>query len=248
MIKRKKKWLNYSPREKTLWSKYQTLKADYPTIFKLTTNALIYMPLVIAGAYWYGVEQPIIATPWSIGDLFVLYGVFLAFLGTVSLGVLSLWQNQRFKDENDKSQNVLQELMRKQNQKNYLELCESLKEKVEALFYVEELKNSTEKNLTLDEIQLYYTNRFKEIEQINRKITSMQPEFLVSDYYHHIKSLRFEFTSNLEQENSETPYEIFSEYWKKTKSKTVQIGHDFVWDILEKEYKIYEKQKETPND
>jgi len=41
-------------------------------------------------------------TLWDAKDALAFYGSFLAFIGTISLGVLALHQNQVFKDENEK--------------------------------------------------------------------------------------------------------------------------------------------------
>lgn len=46
---------------------------------------------------------------WSAGDL-------LTYTSTVILGLLALWQNQRFKEENDKSQERLEEISNRTNE------------------------------------------------------------------------------------------------------------------------------------
>lgn len=46
---------------------------------------------------------------WGAGDL-------LSYVGTVSLGLLALWQNKRFKEENDKAQERLGELSQQANE------------------------------------------------------------------------------------------------------------------------------------
>lgn len=40
---------------------------------------------------------------WTAGEI-------LTYIGTISLGLLALWQNQKFKDENDRLQKQINEL------------------------------------------------------------------------------------------------------------------------------------------
>lgn len=69
------------------------------------------------------------AAEWSAGEL-------LTFLGTVFLGGLALWQNKKFKDENDKSQEELKTLTEKANDIND-KLLDIEKEKTKPKFLVE---------------------------------------------------------------------------------------------------------------
>ena len=46
---------------------------------------------------------------WSAGELLSYYGSILAFLGTVILGALSLYQNQIIKQESDKRAELLEQ-------------------------------------------------------------------------------------------------------------------------------------------
>lgn len=62
-----------------------------------------------------------IRVPWlsaviSAGEIIAYIAAFEAFVGTVLLGALTLWQNERFKDENDKSQQYLQKLSEQQTE------------------------------------------------------------------------------------------------------------------------------------
>lgn len=47
-------------------------------------------------------------TTFKKTELLGFYSSFIAFLGTISLGILALWQNYRFKNENDISTAILQ--------------------------------------------------------------------------------------------------------------------------------------------
>ncbi len=49
-------------------------------------------------------------TLWEAKDVLSFYGSFLAFLGTVALGALALFQNQKFKQENDLAQSRIERI------------------------------------------------------------------------------------------------------------------------------------------
>lgn len=52
---------------------------------------------------------------WTAGELLSYYGSILAFLGTVILGALSLYQNQIIKQESDKRTELLEQRERESN-------------------------------------------------------------------------------------------------------------------------------------
>lgn len=64
---------------------------------------IIAIPFIINETYKYGLksENPYI-TMWGAEDVLSFYGSVLAFLGTVSLGALALWQNFSFNKLNQK--------------------------------------------------------------------------------------------------------------------------------------------------
>lgn len=81
------------------WIKEHALETTYIAIVLF---ALIFIvPLIIN--FSFGVDKGI-PVKWETKDALLFYGSVLSFLGTVILGGLALYQNNRFKDENDKSQ------------------------------------------------------------------------------------------------------------------------------------------------
>ena len=68
-----------------------------------TIILLVVLPLIIWICYFIGdCGFILIRTSLTIDGFWVLYGSFLAFLGTVALGALALWQNKRYQTENNK--------------------------------------------------------------------------------------------------------------------------------------------------
>lgn len=71
----------------------------------VATWAIISVIFVISVHTAFSVEAPVawLIAKWSPGDI-------LAYVGTVSLGLLAVWQNNRFKEENDVAQQRLERL------------------------------------------------------------------------------------------------------------------------------------------
>lgn len=165
------------------------------------------------------------------------WGAILSAVATASLGALSLLQNQRFKEENDNAQKTLMKLQRKQELREWLELSEKLKSEVDSLFYAKELSTKSNKPLTSMDISMFYTLKFKEIDRLTNKIIVCNPEFIVSQYMNQIKTLRTKFTQFEVSPTGETAYYTLYQKWKDYQLETVQIGHEYIWDILEEGFK-----------
>ncbi len=102
-------------KEKKLFKSIKTLKTEYPATFRIITMflilAIIVIPIAIFLAYLIGDIWGGIPTRINAGDALVYWGSFLAFIGTVSLGIVALCQNTKFKKENDIAQERLNAAM-----------------------------------------------------------------------------------------------------------------------------------------
>lgn len=67
-------------------------------------------------SYPFSIKAPVswLEAKWSAGDI-------LTYASGVSLGLLAMWQNQRFKEENDKSQERLEKLTIQANELNIID-------------------------------------------------------------------------------------------------------------------------------
>lgn len=94
------------------------LKRNYPkTNNKLKWHlfvSLFLVPFSFSCPYLIAVSYnlTIFSTPWNIGDLYVLYGGMLTFLGTVLLSVLALYQNYKLDIQNSQTQEALKDEMK----------------------------------------------------------------------------------------------------------------------------------------
>lgn len=81
-------------------------------VWTIIICAIIFaLPLIIVHVlYKWNLGISWLVPEWEPGDVLAYIAGFGAFVGTVSLGALTLWQNKRFKDENDKSQERLQKI------------------------------------------------------------------------------------------------------------------------------------------
>lgn len=86
--------------------------------FILLIVVVFVIPLIIHLSYHQ--EIVIFVTDWDATDVLLFYGSFLTFVGTISLGTLTLYQNQQFKVENDKIQQRLERINQEANEVNIL--------------------------------------------------------------------------------------------------------------------------------
>ena len=78
------------------------------------------VPLLINMAYKYDLGLPFFQTKWEANDALSFYGMVLTFGSSTILGLIVFWQNQRFKQENDKVQNRLERISTYANELNII--------------------------------------------------------------------------------------------------------------------------------
>lgn len=86
-------------KEKQLINNLKALRTDYPMVYKYIKSIVILIiifPILIWGTYFIGdCGYVLINTSLEVGDALTFYGFILAFIGTVLLGALALWQNNK---------------------------------------------------------------------------------------------------------------------------------------------------------
>lgn len=102
-------------------SLYEKIKSEIEEnqyIFALRILSIILIiPIIVWFLYYIGdLGFIVINTSLSIDGFLGFYGAFLSFLGTITLGILALWQNKKFKIENDISQTRLEDLTNQANE------------------------------------------------------------------------------------------------------------------------------------
>jgi hypothetical protein len=73
-------------------------------IWVIVCSILVSIPFIINWAYLKGANHE--NTAFAASDILLFYGSCLAFLGTVSLGALALYQNYKIYSENKNSQKI----------------------------------------------------------------------------------------------------------------------------------------------
>lgn len=125
-------------------------------------------------------------TVWGGADVLSFYGDILSFGGTVLLGALALWQNLKFKKENDLSQVRLDQLNTKANDINdrllkieenkqrpyidfenglltdttFIELYHEKNNEITIRVYLKNISNAVAKRCDLIEGELFLTNKY----------------------------------------------------------------------------------------
>lgn len=79
------------------------IKYKYASIFMIGITTFIILPILINWSYILGEKVKIFSTLWGANEVLMFYGSALAFIGTVSLGALSLHQNKKANENNEKA-------------------------------------------------------------------------------------------------------------------------------------------------
>lgn len=97
-------------KEKQIINNLKALRMDYPMIYKYIKNiviVIIILPILIWGTYFVGdCGFVLINTSLEVGDALTFYGSILAFIGTVLLSALALWQNNKANKTNERLVNL----------------------------------------------------------------------------------------------------------------------------------------------
>jgi hypothetical protein len=83
-------------KEKEIKLLISQLKSDYPTFYlkiKIAISISFLIPIIIWCIYFIGHWFPLLPDYIKAGEFLSFYGSVLTFIGTISLGVLALWQN-----------------------------------------------------------------------------------------------------------------------------------------------------------
>ncbi len=99
---------------------------------------------------------------WSAGELLSYYGSILAFLGTVILGALSLYQNHLIKQESDKRSELLEQREHESNMPRFrINYLFSERDNSKLKFNIENISPNVANNIMLGPIQV--VNEKKEV-------------------------------------------------------------------------------------
>ncbi len=99
---------------------------------------------------------------WSAGELLSYYGSILAFLGTVILGALSLYQNHLIKQESDKRAELLEQREHESNMPRFrINYLFSERDNSKLKFNIENISPNVANNIMLGPIQI--VNEKKEV-------------------------------------------------------------------------------------
>lgn len=93
---------------------------------------------------------------WTAGELLSYYGSILAFLGTVILGALSLYQNQIIKQESDKRTELLEQRERESNMPRFrLRHAGSQGNTLKMLLEIENISENIANDIILYDVKIF---------------------------------------------------------------------------------------------
>lgn len=202
MIKKEK-----SEKEVEILKKAQQLVSDYPTFYKLFLF-VCFIPIIIIFAYWVGDNYFVLIHGTSIDGAFSFFGAVLTFIGTVSLGGVTLLQNLMFKKENDVIQKKLAYIEVRRENQDILSNCLNLVDNMNNIFlvYEEFLHNGL---YDISDLKIFLTKQFtiitRTIDLIQLYGTEIQKSIDLVEFtkfpYTHLPKDTVKFLISKEQEN-----------------------------------------------
>jgi len=118
------------------------------------------VPLIIHILFKLHPSNDFFVAEWSAGELLSYYGSILAFLGTVILGALSLYQNQIIKQESDKRAELLEQRKRESNMPRFrFNHMDSQGNNSRMKLNIENISPNIANNIILGPIQTFNENK-----------------------------------------------------------------------------------------
>ena len=89
------------------------------SIVVMLLTIVIIIPIIINEAYKTGEGY---YTVWNGADVLAFYGSIMSFIGTAFISIIALYQNKKFKEENDKTQKRTEEISIRANELNSINI------------------------------------------------------------------------------------------------------------------------------
>lgn len=141
---------------------FEWMKKHKKLIAFITFMIIFGIPFIIHILFKLRSNIDFFVAEWSAGELLSYYGSILAFLGTVILGALSLYQNQIIKRESDKRTELLEQRERESNMPRFrLNHMISQGNNSKLKFSIENISPNVANNIMLGPIQV--VNEKKEV-------------------------------------------------------------------------------------
>ncbi len=126
------------------------------------------VPFIINICFQQDAPANVLIAKWSAGDALSFYGAILTFIGTTIISIVALWQNQKYKEDNDAAQKRLEDISQRANELNAintiieyeLKKYERLEKLLEDFFEITQMQNMA-LNLASDDELLFSTAQIK---------------------------------------------------------------------------------------
>lgn len=191
------------------------------------------IPILINESYKFGLKNGVgYVTLWEAKDVLAFYGSFLSFVGTTALGMLALWQNKKFKEENDNAQdrlekinNRLLELDDSKEKERIFEKYFSYLDDANNLFDPDYIIGNFKKDIDIDIIAVFY--RVKKCQSTllakKRRLLFLKRENADDEYFKYVEEKVDEIIkiiSTRDKKTKEVVADLF-EFWKKIVKNTI---------------------------
>ena len=117
------------------------------SIVVMLLTIVIIIPIIINEAYKTGEGY---YTVWNGADVLAFYGSIMSFIGTAFISIIALYQNKKFKEENDKTQKRTEEISIRANELNSINII--IEYEIKQLNDIETLLNEFEKATNIQNV------------------------------------------------------------------------------------------------
>lgn len=207
------------------------------------------IPILINELYKIGLKTDSgYVTLWEAKDALAFYGSFLSFVGTVALGMLALWQNQKFKIENDKAQDRLEKMNKKilelddsKEKERIFEKYFSYLDDTNDLFDLAYIIGNFEQNKGIDIIDTFYRVKKCQAKLLakKRRLLFLNRENSEDEYFKYIESKvdeMIKIVSTRDKDSKKVGSALF-EFWKENSEEHNMKSLEFILRIYKSIYK-----------
>lgn len=180
-------------------------------------------------------------TLWEAKDVLAFYGSYVSFIGTVLLGILALYQNKIFKEENDKSQLKLEkinskmfDIEEKREKEKLFELYFSYIEEATKLFNPENIIGRPEESKNIENIYFSIKSIHMNTLNLKRKLLFLDNKNSDNLFFEYVETIKTEMT-NMVLKNSDKSkfYKDIVKFWSINQKSFDEQSVVFIKEIHE---------------
>lgn len=135
---------------------FDWMKKNWSTVLIVIIIVIIIVPFLINIAFKVNAINNLFKAEWNAGDVLSYYGDILSFIGTVSLGLLSLWQNKKIEEKSNEHTRYLENIEKIKNLPELKIAHELSNGQLQNLkIRISNISNNIAKNITVSPLKIF---------------------------------------------------------------------------------------------